>query len=36
MSVTNNGTTKTYTYTKDAMGNIIASSGGGKFYLGYK
>lgn len=35
-SETANGSTKTYTYTKDASGNIIASSGGGRFYLGYR
>jgi hypothetical protein len=32
----NGGTPKNYTYTKDAKGNIIASSGGGSFYLNYR
>ena len=35
VSETSGSITKTYSYTKDPMGNIIASSGGGKFYLGY-
>lgn len=35
-SETSGTTTTNYTYTKDASGNIIASSGGGKFYLDYR
>jgi hypothetical protein len=35
-SETINGITKNYTYSKDPLGNIIASSGGGEFYLEYR
>lgn len=31
-----NNTTTSYTYTKDAQGNIIASSGGGIFHIDYR